>query len=166
MHIYSDFDGVLGSATKTWILDDYVCTGRTYSPKRIIVAKTFCDKDRIAIELLNGSFTIITHDPKVSSEWARERNINHIPVPRNSSKLAYIRHKEFIYIGDSLKDYDCLAAAYMAFIPADASKLLIKKLDANNVDYIKVQSSGGQGVLEDVLIHLHNEDHIDLESLW
>lgn len=153
MILYADFDGVFTPPFKVWYID----TG-------FKKAKIISDRDNFALDKLNP--IIISKDASVNKEWCDRRNIKfiHCPNKKYDELATYHRVKfnedpenNYIYVGDSMFDFECLKNARVAYVPNDASKLLLRELDRVGSGYIRLDANGGEGVLEEIYMRLYNE---------
>lgn len=159
--IVSDVDGVIASTKKITYMGHDERGG--WWPLK---AKAFSDKDSSAIKLLIDNdvfFFLLSKDGEVSRQWAEERQIPFVHASsQEGDKLFHLmrhlrkyrlelgRHVKFYYIGDDLPDFPCLIAAKVAFLPADASPLLIKKLQRGGHVFTMTKRKSGEGVLSEV----------------
>lgn len=150
MHIYCDCDGCLTPTKKSYYFAD----------NRLQKIKSFNDKDLYIFGLLKDNITIISKDHIINEQWAHSHNIDFIYVPSDSKKELHIRHKEYIYIGDTMHDFECMKNATRAFMPLDGSRILYDKLlqSKSNIEIINI--NGGDGILEYVYWTLYGIDQI------
>lgn len=163
--IYSDVDGVLTTPFKTY-------DGQRFS-------KQYSDRDAYAINVLKPWLVLISQDP-TNRAWAEHKGIEFVHANTDSSEGKFkalcdhwyserkgktvewsdpdnppddvynILRPDYIYIGDSPYDWDCLKNARYGFIPLDGSTIL--KRQASTVDYVHILNrQGGCGCLEEFL---------------
>ena len=130
------------------------------SQTELYVAKQFSDKDSYIIQrakaLKSCDIILISGDERVNKAWAEKQGVEFIYCPPEREKWDILSRRtleHFYYIGDAMPDFLCLTYAKKAFIPADASPLLINKLLRNcrlcrREDPIRVPRNGGDGVLD------------------
>ena len=155
MIIFSDVDGCLTSSYKTY---SDINTGL---PLR--VSKAFSDKDTTAIKILcinKIPLVLISGDLKINAAWAHMHDVIFHHEPNDKWEFIQKRYWKYIekpwaYIGDSLPDFNCLKNATHSFVPADCSKILIKKLSEANKPPMILYTNGGCGVLDDVVCRLY-----------
>lgn len=149
MIVFSDVDGCITTSYKIHLYDG--------------MAKAFSDKDSVAIEILRNNkipLILISGDKRINESWACSKNIAFHHEPKN--KWARIQktywkeiEKPWVYIGDAMPDFECLKNATYPFVPADCSKILIKKLLEAEACPIRLSTNGGAGVLDDVVCRLY-----------
>jgi 3-deoxy-D-manno-octulosonate 8-phosphate phosphatase KdsC-like HAD superfamily phosphatase len=145
------------------------------------------DRDTCFIGVLKKhiGFTVISMDSKVNKNWCYKRHIGFIYTNDKDKKIDNLNAhceqndiKEYIYIGDSLTDYDCLANSKLGFIPANASQFLKIKIKkaypgrltkfTNNMTenpIIQLDSHGGHGCLEEMTYMLCKMGVLDMEKI-
>ena len=173
--IYCDIDGVLTRPYKIW-REDIILGQVSIDPlehanptdTRLHVSKLISDHDSHAITLVRDHLVFISGDARVNRAYAKRQRVPYICVDkRHEDKWGFlVEHWQqnidsesspqgrYVYVGDSLPDYFCLRAAKLAFVPADASQLLLHKLKHNKVEFVQVNRRGGEGVLEAVICEL------------
>lgn len=158
--IFTDVDGVLTTGQKSWHVDESGNLANT---------KIYCDRDTVPILLLRDRLIWISHDKKVNQDIAKYRGVRFEWVPEGECKLDKINEiakgVPFVYIGDSLQDLRCLQAAWHAYVPANASLMLTYALDHSSGSYKQLNTNGGEGVLEEVLLDLHRRQEVNLNTL-
>lgn len=142
-NIFSDIDGVVTLVQKGFYID---------SNNKLCKVKMFSDADSAIIHKFGRSLTFISHDAQINKEWAQRHKVPFIHVQQGESKLYYIlknksKKYQYIYIGDTLYDYECLFQAKIGYIPQDASTSLIRKIEYRP-NIIIVPKNGGCGILD------------------
>lgn len=155
IRIYSDIDGVLTAPFK-------IFDGVRFS-------KAFSDRDAYAIELLRPWLVFISQD-STNKVWAEHKKVEFVHADCSSSEgkfNALCTHWQsrigatvpnYIYLGDSLFDWDCLKHARHGFVPNDGSTLLYKKIMETPSIHV-LGKCGGHGCLEEFL-------HLMVTQLW
>lgn len=167
---YVDFDGCITQPFKIWFPDN----------DKINCGKIISDHDSFAINLLKDRLVFISHDRRINENWCKERSLSFICVPKEKEKFQYLKEdffrrtgkknpkNNYIYIGDTLADFECLKNSKFGFIPFDASGLLKYKLYVNSstVSHIKkLKTCGGHGVLEESVLILASMQILNIEKL-
>jgi 3-deoxy-D-manno-octulosonate 8-phosphate phosphatase KdsC-like HAD superfamily phosphatase len=178
--IVSDMDGVITPAFKVWYEKppgNYAFSSK-FSISPLTVAKLFSDRDSSIISLMKDFLIFLSIDDRINKEYSEHKNIPFIHAANGKyrNKFDYLNEYwtnilkregspkgKYIYIGDSLPDLRCLINASIAYIPQDASKLLIKTLCQTKTSFIKLTSKGGEGCLEEIFLDLLNKKIIELE---
>lgn len=123
---------------------------------------------------------IISGDNRINEAWAKRRGVPFIytcPKGFHQDKwpflLNYIQNREnfddagtveewqsqesendfypdFYYIGDAMPDYNCMVNAKRAYVPKDASTMLIAKLAKSEAKFKILNTSSGEGVFEEI----------------
>lgn len=149
MIVFSDVDGCITTNVKIHHLNG--------------IAKAFSDKDSIAIDILHKNkiqFVLISGDNRINESWAHNKNIIFHYEPKDKWTLIQKRYwketeDKWVYIGDAMPDFECLKNATYPFVPADASKILLLKLQEAESPPTQLKTCGGDGVIDDVVARLY-----------
>ena len=125
------------------------------------VYKRFSDRDSIAIQFLQDNkveIVIVSGDKRVNELWCKHKKIQFEYCPYHKSKLALLQKKyakqiqgQWVYIGDSIVDAECLNVSTLAYYPHDVSLMLLSVVKKSA---IRAPIDGGCGVLEWVTLDL------------
>lgn len=175
--VVSDVDGVITSSEKGFYLEEkesYVEGGysfskdykihieptHSYKTKELKKVKFYSDHDSAILSLYKDCVVFISHDNDLNREWAKRKEVPFIYVPEGEEKYCVLKGylktlniDEYVYIGDTIKDYKCLFHAKYGYYPLDVATSLKNKIWS--CEHItEVPRNGGAGVLDHVIIEL------------
>ena len=169
--IFCDIDGCISQNRKLW----------TENGKQFYKSKALSDQDAYIINKLGNQIVLISGDREVNAAWAKRRDANFIFTAAeqvHGDKWKFLqdywkRHildgtepqDNYIYIGDSMPDLNCMINAKIAYMPNDASLVLQYALNDVGVDAIVLDANGGEGVLDEVIVDLVYKELLSWEDL-
>ena len=142
--IYLDVDGVLTDGTKSYYDD-----GR--------VSKVFHDHDSYGLKFIMNkgvNVLLISADKRVNETWAKHQNIpfiqseNKINVLKESMFQLNLKKEECSFIGDDLRDLDCIKYVKYSMAPFNAHNIV--KEHAWKV----LSKTGGSGAVREAIEEL------------
>lgn len=157
--IYSDIDGCLTQPYKI------------YGGNQTL--KAFSDKDAFTISVLRPHIVLLTQDYK-NSNWALHKDLSCVVAQQglcgkyDALKNNWRQHiangilapetngdplNQYIYLGDSIYDLECLQNAAFGFVPKDHSIILGQKIK-NLINIVVLESNGGLGCFEEMACFL------------
>ncbi len=170
--IFLDCDGCLAAQGKIWYSQAHVD-----KEQRLGVHKVISDHDSWAIDHFkeHAHIVIISGDERINRAWAERRGVPFIftcaagfhqdkweflvdyMVENHYDRIGAHVKGTYYYLGDAMPDYKCLVNAKTAFVPYDASRFLISKLQHSNRYFKHLSVSSGNGTFEEMAWRLEHE---------
>lgn len=175
--IFADMDGCIASQSKIW---------RHQKDGTLTVSKAISDHDSWCIDHFkkHAHIVIISGDKRINEAWAKRRGVlfvftaaagfhqekwnllvqyfidnfyDRLGVELDEEQMAHDHVVgKYYYLGDAMPDYKCLINAKKAFIPYDASKFLVEKLQDSDCWFKRLSVNSGYGTFEEMahwLVH-------------